>query len=265
MTTTLHTSQAIIGEPKVVEDAPATVAHSEAHADAPAGARTVEHHPAWRDLKSAATALLGLQAQDGSVPDAAAHPKARALVTRIVDAVAALGPLFPHDAEYLAALPRDVARWADGGFGVPDFLDSLVAFQPQRHRIDGVRHLVVFPTYTQNGSAARHVEAQLLALLTGTWRCAWPATPTPWPGGERRGGGRDRERVPARGALSQRTQVNAVFATLPAGVADRLRTRFRFYDWVEARGEVRWMCSFDTTAEDVDAFDAALREEVGAG
>ena len=136
MTTTLHTPQAIIGEPEVVEDA---------HADAPADVRTVEHHPAWRDLKSAATTLQGLQAQDGSVPDAAAHPEARALVTRIVDAVAALAPLFPHDAEYLAALPRDFATWADGGFGVPDFLDSLVAFQPQRHRVDGVRHLVVFP------------------------------------------------------------------------------------------------------------------------
>lgn len=66
-------------------------------------------------------------------------------------------------------------------------------------------------------------------------------------------------------ALSQRTQVNAVFATLSAGVADRLRRRFRFYDWDEARGEVRWMCSFDTTDQDVDAFVAALREEVAAG
>ena len=38
-------------------------------------------------------------------------------------------------------------------------LDSLVVFQPQRHRVDGIRHLVVFPMYTQNGSTDRHVEA----------------------------------------------------------------------------------------------------------
>ena len=65
-------------------------------------------------------------------------------------------------------------------------------------------------------------------------------------------------------ALTQNTDVNAVFATLPAGVADRLRRSFRFYDWDPATGEVRWVCSFDTTGEDVDAFVAALREELAA-
>lgn len=65
-------------------------------------------------------------------------------------------------------------------------------------------------------------------------------------------------------ALTQNTDVNAVFATLPAGVADRLRRSFRFYDWDPATGEVRWVCSFDTTEEDVDAFVAALREELAA-
>ncbi|MFC7756652.1 threonine aldolase family protein [Tsukamurella soli] len=61
--------------------------------------------------------------------------------------------------------------------------------------------------------------------------------------------------------FTQPTQVNAVFATVPAGVADRLRQRFRFYDWDAALGEVRWMCSFDTTADDVDAFIAAIGAE----
>lgn len=60
--------------------------------------------------------------------------------------------------------------------------------------------------------------------------------------------------------LTQATQANAVFAVLPPGVADRLRESFSFYDWDAASGEVRWMCSFDTTAEDVDAFVAALGE-----
>jgi threonine aldolase len=64
--------------------------------------------------------------------------------------------------------------------------------------------------------------------------------------------------------ISQKTQSNAVFAILPPGVADRLRQNFRFYDWDPATGEVRWMCAFDTTEADVDAFAAALREELGA-
>ncbi|BDZ64468.1 threonine aldolase family protein [Agromyces mangrovi Wang et al. 2018] len=62
--------------------------------------------------------------------------------------------------------------------------------------------------------------------------------------------------------FSQPTQSNAVFATLPTGVADRLRDVFRFYDWDAARGEVRWMCAFDTLADDVDAFVAAIRTEL---
>jgi threonine aldolase len=64
--------------------------------------------------------------------------------------------------------------------------------------------------------------------------------------------------------ITQQTQSNAVFAILPPGVADRLRERFRFYDWNPITGEVRWMCAFDTTEADVDAFAAALREELAA-
>ena len=61
--------------------------------------------------------------------------------------------------------------------------------------------------------------------------------------------------------VSNVPQANAVFAVLPPGVADRLRPRFRFYDWNPATGEVRWMCAFDTTEQDVDAFAAAIRAE----
>ncbi|QJU55374.1 low specificity L-threonine aldolase [Herbiconiux sp. KACC 21604] len=62
--------------------------------------------------------------------------------------------------------------------------------------------------------------------------------------------------------FTQETQANAVFATLPPGVADRLRESFRFYDWNPATREVRWMCAFDTTPDDIDAFAAALRREL---
>jgi len=58
--------------------------------------------------------------------------------------------------------------------------------------------------------------------------------------------------------FTQPTQSNGVFASLPDGVADRLRESFRFYDWDAASNEVRWMCSFDTEESDVDAFVAEL-------
>ncbi|GAA1861138.1 threonine aldolase family protein [Microbacterium koreense] len=62
-------------------------------------------------------------------------------------------------------------------------------------------------------------------------------------------------------SFTQPTQANGVFATLPDGVADRLRESFRFYDWDATRNEVRWMCSFDTSTHDIDAFIAAITRE----
>ena len=57
-------------------------------------------------------------------------------------------------------------------------------------------------------------------------------------------------------------QANAVFARLPHDVSERLQKRYRFYFWDEAAGDVRWMCSFDTTEDDVDSFVTALKEEM---
>jgi threonine aldolase len=65
-------------------------------------------------------------------------------------------------------------------------------------------------------------------------------------------------------AFTQPTQANGVFATLPEGVAERLRAHFRFYDWDAAKNEVRWMCSFDTSENDIDAFLAAIARETSA-
>ena len=121
--------------------------------------------PEWLQLKAAATALQALQVQDGSVPEAANHEAAGGYVRTISAAIRALTPSFPHDAGYLSLLVTDFGRWADSGFGVPDFLDSLQAFQPQQHRWDGIRHLVVFPMYTQNGSTDRLVEAVVFEVI----------------------------------------------------------------------------------------------------
>lgn len=119
----------------------------------------------WLRLKGAATALQALQVQDGSVPHAADHAEANRYTATIVSAIRALAPAFPHDAAYLDAACADFEAWAAGGFKVPDFLSSLLAFQPQEQRHDGLQHLVVFPMYTQNGSSNRLVEAVLVEVI----------------------------------------------------------------------------------------------------
>jgi threonine aldolase len=59
-------------------------------------------------------------------------------------------------------------------------------------------------------------------------------------------------------SITRPVQANAVFATLPPEATTRLQEQFPFYVWDEASGEVRWMCSWDTTEEDVGAFAAAI-------
>jgi hypothetical protein len=121
--------------------------------------------PAWLDLKAAVAELQPLQAHDGSIPEPSDHPAAAALCAQLRRSVADLAPMFPHDADYLSCVQADLERWEADGFGVPDFLDSLVAFHPEQYRVDGLRHLVVFPMYTQNGSPDRHLEAVLVEVV----------------------------------------------------------------------------------------------------
>ena len=117
----------------------------------------------------------------------------------------------------------------------------------------------------QLSSKMRFVSAQLIALLDGDlWlRNARHANAM---AARLRG---EIEQGIAAGAITgvaftQPTQSNGVFATVPDGVADGLRESFRFYDWDAARNEVRWMCSFDTQEDDVDAFVAELSRLTGA-
>jgi threonine aldolase len=63
--------------------------------------------------------------------------------------------------------------------------------------------------------------------------------------------------------ITRPVETNAVFATLPRGATAALQERFAFYVWDEARDEVRWMCSWDTTEEDIDEFAGAVVDALG--
>jgi threonine aldolase len=58
--------------------------------------------------------------------------------------------------------------------------------------------------------------------------------------------------------ITQRVQANGVFAIIPPAAADAVRPQWPFYTWVQATGEVRLMCAWDTTAAEVDDFARAL-------
>ena len=133
------------------------------------------------------------------------------------------------------------------------FGEAVVALRPQ------VAPGLIFlrKMNMQLASKMRFVSAQLIALLEGDL----------WLRSARHANAMASRLAAAVGDLpgvriTQRVQANAVFAVLDRDVANRLRERFRFYDWDPATGEVRWMCAFDTTEDDVDAFAAELVEEL---
>ncbi|MEV6849655.1 beta-eliminating lyase-related protein [Actinoplanes sp. NPDC051411] len=112
----------------------------------------------------------------------------------------------------------------------------------------------------QLASKMRFISAQLVALYGGDlWlRLAGHANAMARRLADQVGG-------PDGVEITHDVESNGVFASLDRKVADRLRSRYRFADWDIARSEVRWMCAFDTTEADVDAFAAALREELKQG
>ncbi len=135
------------------------------------------------------------------------------------------------------------------------FGEAVVALNPQA--ADGLIYLRKMNM--QLSSKMRFISAQFLALLADD---LWLVS----------AGHANAMAAKLRAAVAdipevrctQPTESNGVFAILPDGVAERLRTKFRFYDWDQAAREVRWMCSFDTTEADVEAFVAALRAELAA-
>ncbi len=57
-----------------------------------------------------------------------------------------------------------------------------------------------------------------------------------------------------------KVEANGVFAKIPRHAIAKLQKRYFFYVWNEEESVVRWMCSFDTTAEDVQQFAKFVAE-----
>ena len=71
------------------------------------------------------------------------------------------------------------------------------------------------------------------------------------------------EKVPGgKITLTQAVEANGVFAVIPKQFVPQLQKKYFFYVWNEAMSEVRLMCSFDTTEEDIHDFVAVVRRIV---
>jgi threonine aldolase len=59
-----------------------------------------------------------------------------------------------------------------------------------------------------------------------------------------------------------KVEANGVFAKIPRRALAKLQKRYFFYVWNEQQSVVRWMCSFDTTEQDVKQFAKFVAETV---
>jgi len=57
-------------------------------------------------------------------------------------------------------------------------------------------------------------------------------------------------------------EANGVFAKIPRRAIGRIQRRHFFYVWNEEESVARWMCSFDTTEEDIKEFARFVRDAV---
>ncbi len=59
-------------------------------------------------------------------------------------------------------------------------------------------------------------------------------------------------------------EANGVFAKIPTLAIPKIQERYFFYIWSEEESIVRWMCSFDTTEEDVAEFAKFVQEVISS-
>lgn len=157
----------------------------------------------------------------------------------------------------LAAITRDVGVDVLSLGGTKNGLlgaEAVVFFDPAR--AEGFRFLR--KQGMQLASKQRYLAAQFEALFTGgLWRrSAQHANAMATRLGAVAG------TIPGV-TITQPVEANGVFASLADRIIAPLQEAFPFYVWApgtDGTSEVRWMCSWDTTEADVDAFTARLRE-----
>jgi threonine aldolase len=59
-----------------------------------------------------------------------------------------------------------------------------------------------------------------------------------------------------------KVEANGVFAQIPQHAIAKIKEKYFFYPWIEEECIVRWMCSFDTTEDDVKNFVKVVAEAV---
>jgi threonine aldolase len=170
---------------------------------------------------------------------------------RIANAAAAQGMALRQATRDLGVDVLSFGGTKNGVMGV----EAVVFFRPQ-HAAD---FLFVRKQGMQLASKMRYMAVQMEALLTNDlWR-------------------RNAEHANRMARLLQQelkkisevkivypVEANGVFAQIPQKSIAKIQERYFFYVWNVEESVVRWMCSFDTTEDDVKDFAVFVADAVGS-
>jgi threonine aldolase len=131
--------------------------------------------------------------------------------------------------------------------------EAVVFFHPE-HSED---FLYLRKQSMQLASKMRFIAAQFEALLTNDlWRRSAEHA-----NGMARVLERELGRIPGVKVV-WKVEANGVFCQIPHHAIEKIKRQYFFYVWIEEESIVRWMCSFDTTEEDIGEFAEVVAEAV---
>jgi threonine aldolase len=168
---------------------------------------------------------------------------------RIANAAAALGQNLRQATRDLGVDVLSFGGTKNGILGG----EAVVFFQPELSQ----DFLYLRKQSMQLASKMRFIAAQFEALLTGDlWRRSAEHA-------NRMARLLEMEvsRIPGV-KIVWKVEANGVFAQIPAHSIEKINQHYFFYTWMEEESIVRWMCSFDTTEEDVRDFVKVVAEAV---
>ena len=213
-----------------------------------------QHHVQPRVISITQSTEMGTVYKPGEVEGLARFAHERNMFlhmdgARISNAVAAQGLTLRQATRDLGVDVLSFGGTKNGLMGV----EAVVFFRPELAE----EFLFVRKQAMQLASKMRYMAAQMEALLTNNlWR-------------------RNAEHANRMARLLEQelkrisavkivypVEANGVFAQVPKEAIKKIQERYFFYVWSEEESVARWMCSFDTTEEDVRQFSSFVKEVI---